>query len=153
MKNFLTLVFALAWALLSCTKNERELRDAVSIANVEYSGCFSNQKSMPASVSEDFTDSLYYHIYNSVLTLHMDKVYACCGLLKDSVVVNENVVSIYIYDQNPKSSACNCICVFKYDYSVVNIFQKNIYFKVYIKEDFSARFRLWKEIAYIDGKD
>ena len=99
------------------------------------------------------TDSLYYVINNSTLTLYIDKVYPCCGLIKDSVIIKNNVMSIYLNDKHKNSYACNCICLFKINYSITGYQQKNIDFKVYIKNIDNDNFSLWKKTKFINRLD
>ncbi len=151
MKNYVLCFFATAIILISCEKSNSD--KSVSIQNVNYSGCFSSQTKSLKSNSVDLTDSLYYTTNGTTLTLYIDKVYPCCGLLKDSVVIKDNVINIYLNDKHQNSYACNCICLFKIDYSIINYQQKNLDFNVYIKNIADNNFSLWKETKFINGLD
>jgi len=153
MKTYILLISSAILIFISCKKDESKLINSLTVSNVEYSGCFVSQEKSGVLASELLTDSLYYGISNSVLSLHIDLVYACCGQLKDSVVIDDNVMRIYIKDEYSLSSACYCICLFKYNYSLINFFQKNVYFKVYLKTNIDNDYSLWKETQFIDGLD
>lgn len=94
------------------------------------------------------SDSLYFVPNGDELNLFIDMVYPCCGELKDSVVIDSCVVSVYLKDKNPESYACNCICLYKINYSIVNYRGRNIDFKVYKKDIAGNKFLLWKEVWY-----
>lgn len=138
--------------LLSCNKKSGT-NDSILIQNVDYSGCFDIRTKSMKSTSDEMTDSLYYVTNNSILTLHVNKIYPCCGSLKDSVILKDNVMSIYLNDKHKNSYACNCICLFEINYSITDYQQKNIDFKVYIKNIGDDNFSLWKETKFINGLD
>jgi hypothetical protein len=152
MKNKILLFSIIAMILISCDKKSNS-DNSILIQKVDYSGCFTSQTKSLKSSQVDLTDSLYYTTNSSTLTLIIDKVYPCCGLLKDSVIDKDNVISIYLNDKHQNSFACNCICLFTIEYSIINYQQKNIDFKVYIKNIGDNNFSLWKETKFINGLD
>jgi len=153
MKNMIVPILTLVIVLLSCDKNESKSKNSISIFKVDYSGCFTTEKKSQKLTTDEMKDSLYYKIENSVLNLKIDMVYPCCGILKDSVVIDDNIVSIYVDDKNENSFACNCICLFKINYSLIDLPLMNIYFKVYMKNIIGDNFSLWKETKFIDRLD
>ena len=152
MRTYQILFITLSLILLSCDKKNNSA-DTVVVQKVIYSGCFSSKVQLLKSTSDDLTDSLYYETSHSTMTLHIQKVYSCCGLLKDSVIIKDNVMSVYLIDKNKNSIICNCLCLFIIDYSIVNYQEKNIDFKVYMKFFGSDHFTLWKQTNFINGSD
>lgn len=146
MKNVIATMILIAVASMACDKDESFKNGTLSISKITYSGCFTAQKGSVENIIGPWSDSLYFKIDNSTLHLHIDKIYSHCGVLKDSVKIKDNIVNIYIFDTNPLSLACSSVCLFKYDYSLVNFSQKNIHFKVYLKE--FEDYNLWKETHF-----
>ncbi|MDP4189028.1 MAG: hypothetical protein Q8905_13345 [Bacteroidota bacterium] len=147
MTNLIFLLPALSLILLSCEK-KTDSDTLISIKKANYSGCFNSRNKSLESVSE-MSDSLYFVPDEDELNLFIDIVYSCCGELKDSVVIDSSVVSVYLKDKNPESYACNCICLYKINYSITNYRGRNIDFKVYMKNIAGNKFSLWKEIWYV----
>jgi hypothetical protein len=146
MKKLRFLILAVTIALISCEKKSNN-NDSILINKVNYSGCFSSKKKL--STADDLKDSLYFTSRDATLVLFIDIVYPCCGELKDSVVINDNVVNIYLNDEHQDSYACNCICLFKIDYQISILNQQKTYFKVYTKNVGDNNFSLWKETTYL----
>jgi len=152
MNNTVLFFPIIAMILISCEKKSNS-DNSILIQKVHYAGCFSSQTKSLKSSQVDLTDSLYYTTNSSTLTLIIDKVYSCCGLLKDSVINKDNVISVYLNDKHQNSFTCNCICLFTIEYSIIHYQQKNIDFKVYIKNMGDNNFSLWKETKFINGLD
>ena len=146
MKKLCFLILAVTIALLSCEKKSNT-DNSIVIKKVNYSGCFSSKKKL--STADDLKDSLYFTTSDTTLSLFIDIVYPCCGELKDSVIINDSVVNIYLNDKHQDSYACNCICLFKIDYQISISEQQKTYFKVYTKKGGDNNFSLWKETTYL----
>ena len=152
MKNIAVCFFAIAMFLISCNENVSNPDVNLSILKVEYSGCFSTQGNSLKSETVQNTDSLYYSIDKELLSLHIDLVYNCCGILKDSAVIKNNVVSIYIYDSCLQNCLCKCTCLFKFNYSIPDFTQKTADFKVYLKSYGTKDYLIWKEMKGVISK-
>jgi hypothetical protein len=136
--------------LFSCDKSTANKAGDLTISKVAYSGCFLNQNQSQKSVSGQNVDSLYYEISDSILSLNADLIYNCCGSLRDSSVIQNCTVNIYIHDNCLENCICKCNCLFKFKYSIVGYRQKTTYFKVYIKRNTDKNYSIWKEIKYSD---
>jgi hypothetical protein len=140
--------------MLACEKSDSNQHSDLQITHVEYSGCFDKGlNNAKATDSIGLVDSLYYTIENTALMLHINKMFSCCSSLTDSFSVANNEVNIYLGNDDDKSMICNCICAYHYKYTLANAFQKNIYFKVYVKEYLDKEYKLWKETSFINGLD
>jgi hypothetical protein len=146
MKKLCFLILAVTIVLLSCEKKSNT-DNSILIKKVNYSGCFSSKKK--SSAVDELKDSLYFTTSDKTLSLFIDIVYPSCCELKDSVVINDNFVNIYLNDKHQDSYACNCICLFKLDYQISIIKQQKTYFKVYTKKVGDNNFSLWKETIYL----
>ncbi len=136
--------------LLACDERETELASGILITKVDYSGCFSTQNPSLKTTSGLINDSLSIEGDQYVLYLKADMVYNCCGALKDSSVIKDNIVNIYIYDSCLQDCLCKCLCLFKFKFSVTGYYGKTTSFKIYLKGYNVKDYSLWKELIYID---
>lgn len=74
--------------------------------------------------------------------------YNCCGLLNDSLVIDDENVMIYICDTCIDNCLCYCMCDFEFEYSFINFLEKNIHFYIYLKGYEEYEYSLWKDLEY-----
>ena len=134
--------------LLACDNGDPNTQTCISITKVDYSGCFSAQTTSLKSVPLQITDSLYFELKQSVLSLKIDMVYNCCGSLRDSAELRNDLVNIYIYDSCQQNCLCKCLCLFKFNYSIIGFSGKTTYFNIYLKGYNEKEYSLWKESKY-----
>ena len=136
--------------LLACDKGDPNAQTDLSILKVDYSGCFSTQNTSLKSLPIINTDSLYFELNQSVLSLKIDMVYNCCGFLKDSATIRNDIINIYIYDRCQLNCLCKCLCLFKFNYFIIGFSGKNTSFNIYLKGYNEKDYSLWKESKYYD---
>jgi hypothetical protein len=155
MKISKVILFSALFALIlvSCKKADTNDKKNINVKKVDYSGCFTTKSVSLKSGTNEIKDSLYFDFSNSVLNLHIDKVYGCCNTLKDSFVIKTNSIDIYLQDSSDKGPICNCICVYKYNYQIENYAEKNITFNVYTKIFLDTEYKLWKTTNFVGGLD
>ncbi len=142
------------FGVISCDKkdNSSEL-DKVVLSKIDYQGCFiKNPEEATKSVTTG-TDTVFYSVYNDTLTLSVIKFYNCCGLLKDSVIIGNDNVKIYISDICVDNCLCYCGCNFVFVFYFTDFWHKNIDFYIYLKGLDESNYELWKETKFIDGLD
>ncbi len=128
--------------------------DEIKLQKTDYKGCFTeNPKESLKSTANNVTDTLFYAIDNDSLTLNVIKNYNCCGLLKDSVVIENLIVSIYISDTCEEYCECRCMCDFDFQYQFTDFWHRNIRFNVYVKELNENSYLFWKGVLFIDEHD
>lgn len=136
--------------LMACDKGDPNSQTNISVIKVDYSGCLSAQTTSLKSVPLQIKDSLYYELNQSVLSLKIDMVYNCCGSLKDSVGIRNELVNIYIYDNCQQNCLCKCLCLFRFNYSIIGFSGKTTYFNIYLKGYKEKEYSCWKESKYSD---
>lgn len=154
-KKLLLLLPALIIIILSCSKsndsNTNNNTYPVELSKTAYSGCFINHGlGSDKNTVKNTGDSLYYTIENDTLLLHVLMRYNCCGSLKDSVVVDDDIVNIYVSDTCTDGCICYCECDFGFDYSFTNFLGNNIHFYVYLKGYEENEYSLWDDLEYIE---
>lgn len=152
-KKAITLLTILTIIIVSCSKNkdsnENNNTNPFELSKTEYKGCFiDNPVDSNKNALYETGDSLYYTIENDTLLLHVIMIYNCCGSLNDSLVIDDENVSIYICDTCMNSCICNCMCVFEFEYSFINFLGNNIHFYVYLKGYEEDEYSLWNDLEY-----
>ncbi len=125
----------------------------IKLENVEYLGCFSDNPMGKRKKGTDYTDTVLYNIENDTLKLDVVINYNCCGLLKDSVIKDNEIVNIFLADTCKEYCVCRCMCDFRFEYSFTNFWQKNVHFYIYMKGHEKERYSLWKETKFMDAPD
>jgi hypothetical protein len=121
----------------------------VKLRGTSYFGCFEGStKAAPVN-----TDTIYYGIANDTLRFRIIKNYNCCGLLKDSLVIDNDIVRVYISDTCKTECICRCDCDFGFEYAFTDFWRRNTDFKVYLKGLNEREYTFWKETSFIDGLD
>jgi len=152
-KIAIILLMILSVIIVSCSKNndsnEQNDTDPFELSKTEYKGCFiDNPEDMNRNSFNERGNSLYYTVGNDTLFLNVIMVYNCCGSLNDSLVIDDNNVSIYIRDTCTYSCQCFCMCEFEFEYSFINFQGNNIHFYVYLKGYEEDEYTLWGNLNY-----
>lgn len=139
--------------IVSCSKNkdsnDQESTNSLELSKTEYKGCFiSNPIDSIKDPLYEKGDSLFYTVENDTLLLHMIMNYNCCGLLKDSLVYDEESVNVYIHDTCMQDCICYCMCDFEFEYSFLNFSGNNIHFYIYLKGHEEDEYSLWGDLVY-----
>ncbi len=146
-KIAITILTILAIIIASCSKSSDSKPFALS--KTEYKGCFiDNPIDSNKNALYGIHDTLYYTVRNDSLLLNVIMHYNCCGLLNDSVVINDENVSIYIRDTCTTSCECFCICEYEFEYSFINFTGNNVNFYVYLKGYEEDEYSLWGNLIY-----
>lgn len=125
----------------------------ISLQSKNNLGCQQEISEKSVVSEKTITDTIYYVIEDNVLTLNVIKNYNCCGLLNDSVNIDDGNVNIYIADTCIVNCQCWCMCDFRFEYEFTDFWQKNIHFYVYLKELDETGYTLWKQTKFTDGLD
>lgn len=147
------LLMILTIIIVSCLKNKDSNKhnntNLFELSKTEYKGCFiENPLDSNKNAIYETGDSLYYTIENDTLLLHVIMIYNCCGSLKDSLVIDDENVNIYICDTCMNHCICYCKCVFEFEYSFTNFLGNNIHFYVYLKGYEEDEYSLWNDLEY-----
>ncbi len=123
----------------------------LNLQKTDYFGCFLNNSTNKAAPS--FSDTLFYTIKNDTLTLTASINYNCGGLLKDSIILENEIVNIFVFDTCQGICEVRCMCDFGFEYKFTDFLQKNTHFYVYLNGFHDSEYKLWKDIKFIDGLD
>jgi hypothetical protein len=151
--KLITLLIILTVIIVSCSKNkdsnDQKNTNPFELSKTEYKGCFTNNPvdSNKNSLYET-GDSLFYTVENDTLLLHVIMNYNCCGLLNDSLVFEDENLSIYISDTCMNDCLCYCMCDFEFEYDFINFLGNNIHFYVYLKGYEENEYSLWGDLVY-----
>lgn len=112
------------------------------LEKTEYSGCFLEYVNNKSTME---TDTIYYELMNDTLILHvvMNQNCGCC--LKDSVIVNNESVDIFISDTC--GIMANCMCDYNFDYYFTD-FGDLMLFQVYYKSIWESEYAFWGDLIY-----
>lgn len=152
-KKAITLLTILTVIIVSCSKNkdsnEQKETNPFELSKTEYKGCFiDNPMDTIKNLLYETGDSLYYTVENDTLLLHVIINYNCCGLLNDSLVIDDENVSIFIHDTCTYGCECYCMCDFEFEYSFINILENKNHFYVYLKGYEEEDYFLWGDLIY-----
>jgi hypothetical protein len=116
----------------------------IKLQKTLYNGCFINNHQDSFKKLSGITDTLIYFISADTLSLNLIKNYNCCGLLKDSVVIENEIVSIYISDNCKEYCVCKCMCDYDFQYQFTGFRLNKNLFNVYLKELNQSTYIFWK---------
>lgn len=138
--TFLLLIF------IGCSKKEQvknnQINEIPKLNKTEYGGCFLGHDGYKSTNS---TDTIYYELINDTLLLHVIVNRTCATSPTDSVVINQEVVNIYIRDKYPPIA--DCMCDYNFDYYFTD-FGKLHNFYVYYKDYGAPNYTLWGSLTY-----
>jgi hypothetical protein len=112
------------------------------LAKTEYLGCFLEYGNNKSTMD---TDTIYYELINDTLLLHVIMNQNCGYCLKDSVIINNELVDIFISDTC--GLMANCMCDYDFDYYFTD-FSEQMTFTVYYKAIWESEYSFWAELNY-----
>ena len=129
-----------------CSENEQleEIKNNSTpvLSRTEHLGCFLEYGNNKSTMD---TDTIYYEIMNDTLLLHVIMNQNCGYCLKDSVIINNELVDIFISDTC--GLMANCMCDYIFDYYFTD-FSDQITFTVYYKAIWESEYSFWAELNY-----
>ncbi|MFW5872650.1 MAG: hypothetical protein ACOCVN_01555, partial [bacterium] len=126
----------------------------ISLQKTSYKGCFIENPGYKSKNIINKTDTIFYNIEDSTLTLNVILHYNCCGLLKDSVTIVDEQVNIHLSDTcTGDYCECKCMCDYEFEYQFTDFRQKNSHFYVYLNGYRDNNYELWNDIKFIDALD
>ncbi len=139
---------------LSFSAVHEYFNSGVNLEKTYYKGCFIEKPDFRSNDLKNLNDTLFYEIDKDTLTFTILLNYNCCGLLNDSVTIENEQINIHISDTcSGDYCKCRCMCDYEFEYKFTEFWQKNSHFKVFLKELNKTEYRFWKETKFIDGLD
>lgn len=137
---------ALVIIITGCSENDQVEYNSKEISpklvKTEYLGCFleyGNNKSILD------TDTIFYELINDTLLLHVIMNQNCGYCLKDSVIINDDLVNIFISDTC--GWMANCMCDYNFDYYFTE-FNEPMTFTVYYRAIWDSAYSIWGNLTY-----
>jgi hypothetical protein len=127
--------------ITGCSKNDQN-NISPNLVKTDYLGClqeYGNTKSTTDS------DTLFYDLVNDTLLLHVSMFQNCGYCLKDSVIINNDLVNIFISDTC--GLVADCWCDFKFDYYFADLNDPTT-FTVYYKAFGEPSYSIWRILSY-----
>ncbi len=126
----------------------------VNLEKTNYKGCFIENPKNKSNNVENKTDTIFYEIKDDTLTLNVILNYNCCGLLNDSITIENEQINIHISDTcSGDYCECKCMCDFEFEYKFTDFWQRNSHYYVYLNGFRDNNYELWKDIKFIDAFD
>lgn len=129
-----------------CSENERveeiKNKSTPKLSRTEHLGCFLEYGNNKSTMD---TDTIYYEINNDTLLLHVIMNQNCGYCLKDSLIINNDLVNIFISDTC--GWMANCMCDYIFDYYFTE-FTDPMTFNVYYKPIWDSAYSIWGNLTY-----
>ena len=139
----LTLVLILLSGCSEKDQVENRQNDLIpKLEKTEYLGCFLEYGNNKSTMD---TDTIYYELISDTLLLHIIMNQNCGYCLKDSVIINNELVDIFISDTC--GLMANCMCDYNFDYYFTD-FNDSITFTVYYNAIWESEYIFWGNLIY-----
>ena len=135
---------------LSYIRIHQSYSDEIKLSKINHLGCMYENRTGALKDYTVPTDTIFLSALSDTLTLHVVKNYNCCGILKDSISINDNLVNIYISDICLENCLCNCMCNFGFEFLFTDFALTDYKFKVHLKGLNASEYQLFKEIQLGD---